>query len=297
VNRWGIGATNAAESGSNAGSDLLFNRWNDAGGDLGAALTLTRSTGAATFAGQGNFQATSPQIVIGAGATAINQIGFIYSSGGQYFGLAGNRNPNSGVFVNTAGTHASVDLDTGAAGSSITFRTTATPNTLGNVALTLAPTGAAAFAGAVTANGQLIGKGTATNDSAATGYIGEYVSSLVATGSAVALTASGTAYNVTSISLTAGDWDVETNASYNMTGTTGTLKFAGVSTTSATFGGPETYALKLNTTTTTTNTDGLVSPLVRVSLSATTTVYMVARHDFSAGTVSAFGSIRARRVR
>jgi hypothetical protein len=114
---------------------------------------------AATFAGQGNFQAASPQIVIGAGATAINQIGFLYSSGGQYFGLSGNRNPNSGVFANIAGTHASIDLDTGSGGSSITFRTTATPNTLGNVMLTLASSGKAIFENAAIIQGLTVGLG------------------------------------------------------------------------------------------------------------------------------------------
>ena len=60
VNRWGIGASNAAESGSNVGSDLIFNRWSDAGADLGTVLTLTRSTGAATFTGQVTISSAAP---------------------------------------------------------------------------------------------------------------------------------------------------------------------------------------------------------------------------------------------
>lgn len=97
--------------------------------------------GAAYIGGQANFQASMPQIVLGAGSNAVNQIGFFYSSGGQYFGLSGNRNPATAVFANTAGTHAGIDLDTGSAGSGITFRTTATPNALGNVALFISKTG------------------------------------------------------------------------------------------------------------------------------------------------------------
>jgi hypothetical protein len=50
--RWVVKmADESAESGSNAGSDLLLYRYNDAGGFLGSALTLTRATGAATFGG------------------------------------------------------------------------------------------------------------------------------------------------------------------------------------------------------------------------------------------------------
>jgi hypothetical protein len=60
--------------------------------------------------------------------------------------------------------------------------------------------------GATAAAGQL--PGTATNDSAAAGDVGEYVSSVIATGSATSFT-TATAKNITSISPTAGDWDVQ----------------------------------------------------------------------------------------
>ena len=54
-------------------------------------------------------------------------------------------------------------------------------------------------------NGQIPGTGAATNASA--GNIGEYISSTVASGAPVALTTTVIA-NITSIALTAGDWDV-----------------------------------------------------------------------------------------
>lgn len=44
-NRWSIYATNAAEAGSNAGSDLNVARYSDAGGFIADALTINRSTG------------------------------------------------------------------------------------------------------------------------------------------------------------------------------------------------------------------------------------------------------------
>lgn len=46
TSRWLIAGNNAAESGSNAGSDFIINRYDDAGASLGSALTITRSTGA-----------------------------------------------------------------------------------------------------------------------------------------------------------------------------------------------------------------------------------------------------------
>src|SRR5262249_24736528 len=51
-------------------------------------------------------------------------------------------------------------------------------------------------------------EGTNTNDDAASGYKGEYVTSDVASGSATSLS-TGVAKTVASISLTAGDWEVD----------------------------------------------------------------------------------------
>lgn len=138
--------------------------------------------------------------------------------------------------------------------------------------------------------------GTTTNDNAAAGKIGEYVSSLVASGSAVSLT-DATAANITSISLTAGDWDVEGNINFIATTATVTSKIGGISSTSATLptDGSEVYSgVQL---TVATATDGVALPRKRISIASTTTVYLVGQASFSAGTVSAFGSITARRVR
>jgi hypothetical protein len=48
VDRWRVGASAVAESGSNAGSDFTFDRYSDAGVGLGTALTINRSTGETT---------------------------------------------------------------------------------------------------------------------------------------------------------------------------------------------------------------------------------------------------------
>src|SRR5271165_2141274 len=59
---------------------------------------------------------------------------------------------------------------------------------------------------------------TATNDSATIGYIGEYKSATVTIGAALALS-TGTATNVTSVSLSAGNWLVTGNVGFAITGT------------------------------------------------------------------------------
>lgn len=138
--------------------------------------------------------------------------------------------------------------------------------------------------------------GTATNDSAAAGYIGEYISALVASGAAVALT-NNTAANVSSLSLTAGDWDVE--GSINFAGTTATVTggSGGITTTTATVPTDGTEAFDGTVTTLLSDTSSIALARKRFSLSATTTVYLVSKKSFSAGTVGAFGAITARRVR
>jgi hypothetical protein len=144
----------------------------------------------------------------------------------------------------------------------------------------------------VSAQGQFLG--TATNDNASTGNIGEFVQSLVAFGAAVSLT-TATSANVTSISLTAGDWDVEANINFSSSGATSTASQGGIGTTTATLptDGSQVYSGILAATAIISTT----CPVKRISIAATTTVYLVASATFSAGTVSAFGNLVARRRR
>lgn len=138
--------------------------------------------------------------------------------------------------------------------------------------------------------------GTTTNDNAASGSVGQLVQSLVASGSAVSLT-STIAANVTSISLTAGDWDVEGAVQFVAGSATVTTRKASIFTTSATQASDGSEGNNGSKLTTTSSTDGITLPRKRLSLAATTTVYLVADSTFSAGTVSAYGVITARRVR
>lgn len=138
--------------------------------------------------------------------------------------------------------------------------------------------------------------GTATNDNATAGNVGEYVESLVAVGSAVSFT-TATSMNITSISLTAGDWDVMGGVNYNETVATVSARTASIGTTSATLAtdGSEGYCGVQSTLVTEKNSIDL--PRKRISISGTTTVYLVGSCTFAAGTSTGFGFINARRVR
>ena len=133
--------------------------------------------------------------------------------------------------------------------------------------------------------------GTTTNNSANAGSVGEYVSS---TSGAVALSTAVTA-NVTSISLSAGDWNAWGNVLFNGTGTA-TAWAVGASTTSATFPStPLNSNLAMSTGVASANVS-LTAPMQRISLSGTTTVFLVAQSTFT-GSINATGIIQARRVR
>lgn len=141
--------------------------------------------------------------------------------------------------------------------------------------------------------------GTTTNDNAGAGIVGEYQTTAVATGSSQSLT-SPNALNVTSVSLTAGDWDVWGVVDYTAGGgTTFTVMKQGISTTSATIGGQDTFTnLALAGTLAAASDLCQATPVVRLSLSAaSTTVFLVAQVTFAVSTLKAYGSIFARRVR
>lgn len=142
----------------------------------------------------------------------------------------------------------------------------------------------------------LVASGTTTNNNAAAGKIGEYISSFVAPGSAVSLTNAGV-HNITTIALTAGDWDLTGLITFNEGSATVTERLAGITGTSATISldGTEGYNGYQTTTLTTKNTVTLSRQ--RASLSGSLTIYICAKATFSAGTVTASGFITARRVR
>ena len=174
------------------------------------------------------------------------------------------------------------------------FGTATTPDKL---FFTQLQTDLAALAAVTGLAGQL--PGTATNDNASAGNVGEFISSTTDAGSAVSLT-TGTPANVTSISLTAGDWDVTASAYFDTAATTSyTQLVSSISTTSATLNTTAGRYSNWNTAATVLGTSEISAnvPTVRISIASTTTVYLVARAAFTVSTMSAYGFIGARRVR
>ena len=151
--------------------------------------------------------------------------------------------------------------------------------------------------------GQLVGTGT--NDNASAGNVGEYIQSTVASGSAVTLT-TATGNNVTSISLTAGDWDLDGQVDFSPAATTSVTQLnSSISLTSATLS-PQAGGSGLGPDGTTTINQPAEVPTAliclptfttRLSIAATTTVFLVAQANFTVAAMTAYGTIRARRIR
>lgn len=141
--------------------------------------------------------------------------------------------------------------------------------------------------------------GTATNDNAAAGSVGEYIESSVPVGSVVALT-STTAKTVTSITLSAGDWDVSGDVYISPAATTSMTQTAGsISTTTNTIDfSPGRFSQKVFSAVITAGF-GISEPIppTRFSVTGSTTVFLVAQATFTISTNGAYGIIRARRVR
>lgn len=172
-----------------------------------------------------------------------------------------------------------------------------------------APTASPTFTGtvntaALTATGAITPSqtagivGTTTNNNANAGAVGEYVSSTLAIGSAVSLTNS-TPTNITTISLTAGDWDVWGEVIINPAGSTTTSNAQGwvntVSATAPAAGLGAYFQLPYAG-----STGGVVAAstgTTRLSLASTTTVYLSTQATFATSTCSAYGFIAARRRR
>lgn len=149
-------------------------------------------------------------------------------------------------------------------------------------------------------NGGIPLQGTNTNDSASAGYVGEYSSVSVTSASPVSMT-NDVAANITSFSLTAGDWDITGVAGF-LGGATTTVNYlrGSISATSGVLGGENDRSVMIPAGATIFGTTSAITfPLVtlRASLSATTTYYLVSQAGFGVSTLSAFGSLRARRVR
>ncbi len=140
---------------------------------------------------------------------------------------------------------------------------------------------------------------TATNDSAAAGKIGELIESTVLSGAAVSLT-TGTAADVTSISLTAGDWDVWGSIATIVNAATLQTRLDGwISATATTFPTPPNGGAiaGIRAAFETGIAQFLPVGMTRISVASTTTIYLGVRVNFTVNTCAGYGYIGARRVR
>ncbi len=164
---------------------------------------------------------------------------------------------------------------------------------------------------ALTSSGLNLVTGTFTNPngtvgitgggSAAAGINGEVISSTKLIGSAVSLTMA-TPANVTSIALTAGDWDVQGQVTFvagSASIIAGGLFEAGINSTTATLpvDGSEAYQGMPTAIVTTSFNQTVTIARKVINISAGATQYLVAEATFTAGTVTAYGNITARRIR
>jgi len=140
--------------------------------------------------------------------------------------------------------------------------------------------------------GGVLAQGTSTNNNAPGGYIGEFISSVIASASHVTFSG-GLAHDLTSISLTAGDWDVWGNITYDTVGAGTSIILGWISTTSATFPDASLYTA---ITATVGSGSGITVPMRRISIAATTTVYITGYLQ-TANSSTACGGIYARRAR
>lgn len=144
-------------------------------------------------------------------------------------------------------------------------------------------------------------KGVTTNSNATALWVGEYKEDTVASGASLSL-ATATPRNIVSVSLTAGDWDVEGTGCFTGAATT-TLGYAiaSISATSATLGtdsaGGYGQSWYNNVAFFTSSSLALPTGTIRKSLAITTTIYLVVQASFAVDTCTAYGHIRARRVR
>lgn len=206
----------------------------------------------------------------------------------------------TGNTVGRAATATKLDVPRGirtnlASTSAVNFDGSAdvTPGVTGTLPVQSGGTGVTTLGALQTALDVFKSTGVTDASNAGSGKVGEYLSADNSTAAVNAV--SGTAANVVSLSLPAGDWELNGSVSFNSSNAALTGYSAGVNTVSATLPG-----FLDNTTVSATFTVGtqrVPVPSVRLNLTSTTTVYLVATAFFNSGAVQAFAKLRARRVR
>jgi hypothetical protein len=143
--------------------------------------------------------------------------------------------------------------------------------------------------------------GTPTNDNAAAGNIGELLTASLLVGAATGLV-TATAKDVITIALTGGDWEISGVIDFHPAATTNaTLLLSGASLVANTLGADDTFSSQVFLTAGQVTVAGdyrQIIPLQRVSVvPAGAVAHLVAQATFTVAAMTAYGTIRARRVR
>lgn len=239
----------------------------------------------------------------GASAVVPGTAGGVYSDGAALQSIAFSGNANEVFGVNAAGTSAEYKaLTAGSAGTDFTIDHTAGVVTF-NIpsasasARGLVTTGTQTLTGLKTFDTGAIIKGVSDASSAATGYVGEYIESIISTPTNVPAV-SGSYGDATSISLTAGDWDISLLVLEYANGATITEFNIGISTSSGTgFGDAVITSNFIQYVGTPATREGFHIPVYRKNISSTTTMYAKLQAVYSAATPQFTARLSARRVR
>lgn len=283
----------------------LINGITDGTKDL--SISALTCAGTATLNGHvnlGNSTADDLTITASLASTLSIKTTNTYNIGSATLGLAG-------AYFGTSSTQTARIVATSTLASSRTY----TLLDAGAAANFVLSEGTATINGTKTFGGQLIAKGTATNDSAASGYIGEELFASLVTSLGTGLTTNTVSNvfnggNTVTITLTAGDWDISGGVQFvtASAGTVSRLEFS-VSKTSGTMADSSTtivtpasaeYRMIDDRPIVTTNGNFCFSiPSYRASVSGSTQLWLVVRslHTGGPSTVAANGFLRARRVR
>ena len=132
-------------------------------------------------------------------------------------------------------------------------------------------------------------KGVTDGSGAAAGQVGEFISQ---SGSAITLT-SGAVYDLTTVTLQPGDWDVWGTVYFPPSAGASTL-IGSISSTSGVLQAPYN---QVSAATASIGTTYMVLPTIRVSISVATAYRVVGQANFASGTCTGTGIFNARRVR
>jgi hypothetical protein len=142
-------------------------------------------------------------------------------------------------------------------------------------------------------SGSVAIKGTNTDDTAAVGYVGEFIKNH----SVNTPVTSGEFANCSTLSLPPGDWDVWGNIEFTPSGTTTWNGMSSALSFVSQQDPGEEYQNKLNTTFSNSQPSNLPVVLQPLEISSTTTVYIVGMANFIGGSMTCDGYLEARRRR